>query len=1031
MGEVLHHTYYKIQKTGRVEVTPRCCCFVGESTPHVTTVYLNAEVSMTLPEVGLQQETIQFRGLTPEEVEVSRQKYGSNILTPPEREPWWKLYLEKFQDPVIRILMIAAAITILVGIVDGHYAEGIGIIIAILLATSLAFFNEYRATREFDVLNQVNDEAPISVIRNGIYVIVPRKDLVVGDMVFVESGAEIPADGLVREQVALQVNEAVLTGESLPVNKIVSSPFTAEDKRFNDDKMLRSTLVLDGHGIFEVTAVGDSTVIGKIAREATGETDEVTPLNAQLERLSKLIGVVGFSVAALTYVALVLHATAVGEIILNASNWLFVGVLTISALTMLSRIWLPIAYDAFELAGRPRKPFAWLEEGGLKGWIKPVGVGLAIFAVGTLLGMLFGWLPSTPGEWLPGEAGTALLRYFMVAVTIIVVAVPEGLPMSVTLSLAYSMRRMTATNNLVRRMHATETVGAATVICSDKTGTLTLNQMRVRETSFPALDGRPLTSELDSQAAQLVAESFAANTTANLSRVAGEPIRPIGDSTEGALLLWLDERGVDYMLHRVNFSTRVQLTFSAERKYMGTLGVSSALDDLILHVKGAPEIVMEQCSTVLTPYGLQPIESFRAEIEENLHAYQRRGMRTLAFAYKPIFNEDDLNIENLVTDMIWLGYVAIADPIRPEVPAAVQACRDAGIMVKIVTGDNAETAKEIARQISLWDPEDDENEGAHLSGREFEAMSDEEVREAVLKMKVLSRARPMDKMRLVTALQASGQVVAVTGDGTNDAPALNYANVGLAMGSGTDIAKEASDIVLLDDSFRSIVNAVMWGRSLYQNIQRFILFQLTINVAALGIALLGPFIGVEFPLTVIQMLWINLIMDTFASLALATEPAHWEVMRRKPRKPTDFIITAGMGRRILGLGVTFIVLLVGFLFLIQNDGVVTDYELSAFYATFIMLQFWNLFNARVLGRNVSAFKGILENKAFLYIAIAILIGTILIVQFGGSIFRTVPLGLTDWLFIIAGTSLVLVLGEVLRFFRGREQARLERGGVGV
>jgi Ca2+-transporting ATPase len=433
---------------------------------------------------------------------------------------------------------------------------------------------------------------------------------------------------------------------------------------------------------------------------------------------------------------------------------------------------------------------------------------------------------------------------------------------------------------------------------------------------------------------------------------------------------------------------------------------------------------------VLTDVGLQPLANFREEIEEQLHGYQRRGMRTLAFAYKPILDESDLNIENLVTDMIWLGYVAIADPIRPEVPAAVQACRDAGIMVKIVTGDNAETAKEIARQISLWDEEDDATPGAHLSGREFEAMSDEEVRQAVLKMKVLSRARPMDKMRLVTALQASGQVVAVTGDGTNDAPALNYANVGLAMGSGTDIAKEASDIVLLDDSFRSIVNAVMWGRSLYQNIQRFILFQLTINVAALGIALLGPFIGVQFPLTVIQMLWVNLIMDTFASLALATEPAHWEVMRRKPRRSSDFIITPGMGRRILGLGVTFIVLLVGFLFYIQNDGVVSDYELSVFYAVFIMLQFWNLFNARVLGRNVSAFNDITENRAFLWIALAILVGTILIVQFGGDIFRTVPLSLTDWLVIIAATSPVLLAGEVIRYLRGHNQPQAS-GGVGV
>ncbi len=1004
----------------------------GLQPPHSIRTFCDEVINlMSVSEVEVQQETTLFRGLTAAEVEASRQQHGTNIITPPEREPWWKLYLEKFEDPIIRILMIAAVITILVGLVDGHYAEGIGIVIAIFLATSLAFVNEYRAKREFDVLNQVNDEAPINVIRDDAYVVVPRKDLVVGDIVLVEEGAEIPADGLIRDEVGLLVNEAVLTGESVPVHKVISTVQTAQDRRYTDDKVLRSTVVVDGHGIFETTSVGDSTVIGNIAREATGATDEVTPLNAQLERLSRLIGVIGFSVAALTYVALVLRGVAVGDFVLSASNWFFVVVLSISALTMISRIWLPIAYDAFELIGRPREPFGWLKQGGLGGWLKPLVAGLGFFIAAILIAVALGWLPASPSEWLPAETGTTLLRYFMVAVTIIVVAVPEGLPMSVTLSLAYSMRRMTATNNLVRHMHATETVGAATVICSDKTGTLTLNQMRVRETSFPVLGGRPLTSELEHEADRLVVEALAADTTANLSRVPGEPIRPIGDSTEGALLLWLDDRGIDYILHRVKFRTRVQLTFSAARKYMGTLGLSGATGELLLHVKGAPEIVMDQCSSVLTDTGLQPMESFRASIEDELLAYQRRGMRTLAFAYRPILSEDDMNIEVLANSMIWLGYVAIADPIRPEVPAAVQACRDAGIMVKIVTGDNAETAKEIARQIGLWDSEDDETPGAHISGREFEELSDDEAREAVLKLKVLSRARPMDKMRLVTSLQASGQVVAVTGDGTNDAPALNYANVGLAMGSGTDIAKEASDIVLLDDSFRSIVNAVMWGRSLYQNIQRFILFQLTINVAALGIALLGPFIGVQFPLTVIQMLWVNLIMDTFASLALATEPAHWEVMRRKPRRASDFIITPRMAQRIVGMGVLFIIGLVGFLIYIQNDGVVSDYELSVFYALFIMLQFWNLFNARVMGRNSSALSGLNENRTFGWIALAILIGTIAIVQFGGDIFRTIPLSVTDWLLIIVGTSPVLIVGEIMRYLRGHDPSKPAQGGVGV
>lgn len=974
---------------------------------------------MSLPDT--QEKTARLVGLTAAQVEESRAKHGENVLTPPESDPWWKLYLEKFEDPVIRILIIAAVITMIVGAVDGHYAEGIAVIIAILLATTLAFINEFRAQREFDVLNQVSDEAPTSVIRDGAFVLVPRKELVVGDLVLIESGSEIPADGVVVEAVSLQVNEALLTGESLPVNKSVGK--YDPEHSFPENQLYRSTLVVDGHGTFEVTAVGNSTKIGEIAREAIGETDEVTPLNAQLARLSKLIGVLGFGVAALTYSALVLHAAAIGELVLSGQNWLFFGILIVTVLTMMSRIWMPIVGDAFELAGRePRFP-NWLSRTDGRGWIMSVGAGLGFFAVAVLLTSSLGLIPSAPGEWLPAEAGTALLRFFMIAVTIIVVAVPEGLPMSVTLSLAYSMRKMTATNNLVRRMHATETVGAATVICSDKTGTLTLNQMRVREAYFPALGSRILTQELETDAERMIAEALSVNATANLSRLPGEPVRIIGDTTEGALLLWLHERGIDYVNHRTDFGVAAQLTFSSERKYMGTLGQSEATKSPVVYIKGAPEIVLDQCTSILTENGIELLDDDRrVEIEDHLRGYQRRGMRTLSFSYKPVTHENTLTVEELADHMIWLGYVAIADPIRPEVPTAIQACRDAGIKVKIVTGDNSETAKEIARQIGLWQLEDDDDPQAHMTGQEFNQLEGDALNEAVKHLKVLSRARPMDKTRLVTTLQANGEVVAVTGDGTNDAPALNYANVGLAMGSGTDIAKEASDIVLLDDSFRSIVNAVMWGRSLYQNIQRFILFQLTINVSALGIALLGPFIGVEFPLTVIQMLWVNLIMDTFASLALATEPARWDVMRRKPRQPSDFIISHDMGRRIIGLGVAVIVLLVGFLLVINRDGSVTEHELSLFYATFIMLQFWNLFNARVLGLDISAFRGLGENKLFPAIAVAILIGTVLIVQVGGDIFRTVPLSLVEWLVIIAATSPVVLVREFLRYSRKlREQ----------
>jgi P-type Ca2+ transporter type 2C len=979
-------------------------------------------VTVQNPATHVKENTQPFTGLTPAEVERSRQQYGSNVLTPPKRDPWWKLYLEKFEDPIIRILIIAAVITLIVGVIDNQYAEGIGIILAIFLATTLAFVNEYRAKQEFDILNQVNNEVPIRVIRDGIFTTVPRKDLVVGDLVLVEVGDEVPADGRILEAVSLQANESLLTGEPLPVNKMVSNSHASGGETFPLDKLFRGTMIVDGHGVAEMTAVGDSTEIGKIAREASEETEEITPLNAQLERLSKLIGVIGFGVAGLTYIALVSHAAAIGELVLTSQEWLFAAILTVSVLIALSRVWMPTLYDAFELAGRERKPPKWLENGGLGGWLLTFGAGLAVFGVATLIGILLGTLSSSPSEWLPVAVVTTLLRFFMIAVTIIVVAVPEGLPMSVTLSLAYSMRKMTATNNLVRRMHACETIGAATVICSDKTGTLTMNQMRVNTALFPSLDGKPISRSLDSTAAQLIVEGMAANTTAHLSRIPGEPLRVVGDSTEGALLLWLEDKGFDYVLERANFKTKYQLIFSAERKYMGTLGTSAVTGVDVLYVKGAPEILLDRCVQVMTATGLEPLDAHRAVIETELQAFQRRGMRALGFAYQTIAYAHE-DVDALVTELIWLGFVAIADPIRPEVPDAIRACRDAGIKVKVVTGDNPETAQEIARQIGLWDRDDDTGHDRHLIGVDFAALPDEQAEAIAPGMKVLSRARPGDKMRLVRLLQDKGQVVAVTGDGTNDAPALNYANVGLAMGSGTDIAKEASDIILLDDSFGSIVNAVMWGRSLYQNIQRFILFQLTINVAALGIALLGPFIGVEFPLTVIQMLWVNLIMDTFASLALATEPPHWDVMKSPPRKSTDFIISPPMGKTILGVGGLFIVALIAFLLYIQGEGGVTRYELSIFYTGFVLLQVWNLFNARAMGRKQSAFSNVLENRGFVGIVAAIIVGQFLITQFGGSVFRTVPLSLRDWILVILVTSLVLWVGEIWRWMGRRQQSK--------
>ncbi len=1028
----------------------------------------------------------QFTGLTAEEVRQSREKHGMNVLTPPKRDPWWRLYLEKFDDPVIRILMIAAIIAVGVGIVEGKYAEGLGIMVAIFLATTLAFINEYKAGREFDILNEVNDMVPVKVVRGGHITTAPKMDLVVGDVVLIESGDEVPADGEVLQAISLKMDESSLTGESKPSGKY---PKNCKAKHHESaptypaHKVYLGTLVRDGHGTIRLTAVGDHTEIGHIAKPATEDTGIQTPLNKQLERLSKLIGVCGFLIAGLVFVALVVRGGFSGDLTLTTHQWYFSGVLGGAVLVALSRIWVPILYDGLDFLGAKARQPKWLEKRGISQWGKVLGLSVGMFCLCIIGGVHFGLIPDSPRDWLPAHAADELLSYFMVAVTLIVVAVPEGLAMSVTLSLAYSMRKMTAANNLVRRMHACETIGAATVICSDKTGTLTLNEMRVFAAHFTCLTDDPATWRLGAatnnriglgrsacgpmagrdsstqvrsvgdrcgknatdsgdeagsddrssllgknsnysstwnpseftEPERLIVDAVSANSTAHLARIEGDSVTGLGNPTECALLMWLKDRGVSYLTHRSDFEVIDRLTFSTDTKYMATLGESALNPDRTLHVKGAPEIVMARCSQVLGPAGPVALSKHRAGIESLIDDCQKRGMRTLGFAYAKVPEASEIpDLDGPGIHLTWLGFVAIADRIREDVPAAIEQCRAAGIMVKMVTGDSRETAMEIARQTGLLEARN--GPGAQMSGADFSRLEHDQARIAVEDLRVLSRARPLDKLHLVRLLQENRHVVAVTGDGTNDAPALNRADVGLAMGkTGTSIAKEASDIVLLDDSFASIVNAVMWGRSLYANIQRFILFQLTINAAALGIALLGPFIGVKLPLTVTQMLWVNLIMDTFAALALATEPPHRSVMNRPPRHPNDFILTRAMTGNILTVAGMFLVFLIWYLLRIQSDGQVTDYQLSMFFTVFVMLQFWNLFNARCLGQTHSAFHGILGNRAFLAIAAAILVGQILITQCGGSMFRTVALTLEDWLWVIGGTSAVLWMGELRRY----------------
>jgi Ca2+-transporting ATPase len=961
--------------------------------------------------------SVLLRGLTREEVEISRQKYGNNLITPPSAVPWWDLLWEKFTDPIIRILLIAAILAIGVGIIDGTYIEGIGIILAILLATIIAFLNEYNAKKEFELLNQTNNEEPIEVLRDGHFTTVPKKDLVVDDLVVVETGQEVPADGQVLESVSLQVDESKLTGEDRPVAKWTkkkTKQHSKLDTAYPPNIILRGTITVNGHGLMKVKAVGNLTEIGRTAKAIQTIESVETPLKIQLDQLSRLIGALALLVAVLIDLALIVRDIWTGELNFTLKQWYFLAIVIISIAIALTEIWLPIVYDGLELSGSKVKPPQWLADHSSAVWLTTVAMGLANLVLGLGIGYLLRWMPLSPAEWIPTEVASKFLTYFMIAVAVIVVAVPEGLALSVTLSLAYSMQKMTKQNNLVRRMHACETIGAATIICSDKTGTLTRNEMRVSALNFPSINESAINLS-ETEAGKLLIESICVNSSANLECHLGEEVRPLGNPTEGALLLWLEAKGIDYLTQRANFAVINQLTFSSERKYMATLGTSGFNQKTVLHVKGAPEILLAHCPKILTETGISSLnEPLRKSLTEQLNKYETKGKRTLGFAYvpEPPNCQEGLEIEKQALDLIWLGFVAITDPVRKEVPQAIAKCRQAGIEVKMITGDSHLTALEVAHEIGLLPPDDDQS---YLLGFHLRKMDDASALAAIKKAKILARTRPQDKQRIVKLLQDDGEVVAVTGDGTNDAPALKQAQVGLAMGkNGTSVAKEASDIVILDDSFGSIEMGVMWGRSLYQNIQKFILFQLTINVAACGIALLGPFIGVNLPLTVTQLLWVNLIMDTFAALALATEPPSEKVMELPPRNPGDFIISPAMTLNILTVASIFLAFFIGFLLYIQRDGVVSAYELSLFFTTFVLLQFWNMFNAKCFGLKESVFVHLGENQGFITIAIVILVGQILIVQFGGSIFRTVPLSWRDWLIIISSTSLVLWFGEIKR-----------------
>lgn len=882
----------------------------------------------------------QYQGLTKQEVEESRRIHGENILTPPQKTSLWKLFFEKFDDPIIKILLVAWLLSMIIAGVHcwGPEAKGftaffepIGIFFAIMLASCVGFAFEVKANKAFDILNTVNDDTLVKVIRDGNICQVPKKEVVVGDIVVLETGEEVPADGHLIEAISLQINESTLTGEPI-ISKTTNEADFDTEATYPSNVVMRGTTVVDGHGIMQVEKVGDATGYGKVYEGSQIESGVETPLQVQLAGLAKVISKAGYSIAALTFIALLV------KLLLSSSG-------------------MPIM-----------------------------------------------------------DLIAHILNIFMVAVTLIVVSVPEGLPMSVTLSLALSMNRMLKTNNLVRKMHACETMGATTVICTDKTGTLTQNQMQVHETKFYNLKDQRLE---DDELSNLIKEGISVNSTAYLD-FSEDKVKTLGNPTEAALLLWLNGQHQNYLELRENAKILDQLTFSTERKYMATIVQSPLLGKKILYVKGAPEIVLANSQRVAIDGTYKPVEACKAEIEKQLLDYQNQAMRTLGFACQ-IFEEGQditsfVNGKLHAADLTYLGIVAISDPVRADVPAAVQSCLDAGIDIKIVTGDTPGTAKEIGRQIGIWKPNDTDLN--IITGPGFEALSDEDALNRVLDLKIMCRARPTDKQRLVQLLQQKEAVVAVTGDGTNDAPALKAAQVGLSMGDGTSVAKEASDITILDNSFSSITRAVMWGRSLYRNIQKFLLFQLTINVAACLIVLLGSLLGTESPLTITQMLWVNLIMDTFAAGALASLPPNERVMKDKPRrngKNGDFIITRPMAYNIFGVGIFFVIILMGLLLYFHAEDGLTPHDLSWFFSFFVMLQFWNMFNAKAFMEGRSAFANLGNSKSFLLVALIILIGQYLIVTFGGEMFNVIPLSWKDWGIIIGSSSFVLWIGELSRF----------------
>ncbi len=841
------------------------------------------------------EKNIKIQGLTDAEVLSSREKHGLNLLTPPKEVPWWKLYLEKFKDPIIVILLVATAISLAFGIIEGNYTESIGIIAAVLIATGVGFWREYDAKKKFDAMKSDKDYEPVKVRRNGVVVEITKDHVVVGDIAILSAGDEIPADIELFKAIDMKVAESAMTGESVAVPKYpIDEAYTGSG--FAPNLLLRGTTIESGLGEGVVIKVGDETEIGKTTIQASEETDNKTPLEEKLGELAGKITTAAFLVAGLMF------------IILNLVHW--------------------------------------------------------DFAFGD---HAFSWSMST----LLTEVG-----FLMGAIVVIIVAVPEGLPLSVTLALAFSMKTMANENNLVKKMHACETIGAVNVIFTDKTGTLTQNCMTVVD-----VDVR----EEDKDVLNLVG---AVNSTANWSNAS----RVLGNPTEAAILKHM---GHD-LSERLRSEYRILscIPFSSAYKYMVTQAQNEESKEEIILIKGAPEVIAR----------IIRYDKYLGEVSTQ----QARGRRAISAA---IINSKDYNAVkeslesgNPLDDCTYIGTWFIEDPVRSDVPDAIRKCYGAGIDVVMMTGDNLRTGTEIGRQAGfkdIWAIEAKDFWEAvknPQNGREYP--------------NVIARCTPTNKLDILKWAKDKDYVCAMTGDGVNDSPSLNHADVGIAMGSGTSVAKEAADIILLDDAFPSIVTGVKWGRSLYKNIKNFLFFQLSINVSACLIAVFGPLVGVEMPFTVIQFLWINLVMDSLAAIALTSEPADERVLSEKPRDRRQFIIDKSLAKSIFGFGIFVWILCTFVLWGMKHTEFLSKIDLTVFFASYMVINLWNMFNARVIGKNKSVFSGLKSNYKFTGILLFILAVTILLVQFGGEVFQTHPLSWKTWLTIILVTSPVMIVREI-------------------